>query len=64
MNRQLIAPGHLVVLAALGMMATLVSGDISEVQSWAEVFEPAFVGMMLAHFGVVIGAYVGGRLIK
>lgn len=58
-----ILQGRILFIAALGLMASLVSGDVSQMTTWAEVFRPAFVGSVLAHFGVVVAAYVGGRLI-
>lgn len=51
-----------VLFAALGMMASLVSGDILALMSWRDMFYPAFVGGVLAHFGAVAGAYAAGKL--
>lgn len=55
--------GWFLGLAALGMMTGLMAHDISEIKTWAEVFQPVFVGSMFAHFSVVIMAFVGGKLI-
>ena len=54
--------GSVVFIAALGMMSTLMSVEIHELVSWNQMFTPAFMGTLLAHFGTVIGAYVAGRL--
>jgi len=47
----------------MGIMLTLISDDISDLDSWNEVKTPGFVASMFAHMGAVIGAFVGGRLI-
>jgi hypothetical protein len=54
--------GLIIFIGALGMMATLMAGDISELRSWDDLKTPLFVGGALAHFGAVIAAYVGGQL--
>jgi hypothetical protein len=53
----------MVFAAMLGMMAGLIAVDVRELQSWAEVTTPAFIGNVLAHFAIVIGAFVGGKLL-
>lgn len=53
--------GNLVLIAALGMMATLMSEEIRQLTNWSEVLRPAFIGTLFAHFGAVIGAYIAGR---
>lgn len=55
--------GWIVFLAAIGMMAGLMSAEVRELTTWAEAFTPAFVGGLLTHFAAVIGAFVAGRLI-
>ena len=52
-----------VLIAAMGMMASLMAVEIMEIVSWSELATPKFVGTLLMHFGTVIGAYVAGRLI-
>lgn len=55
--------GWTIFLAALGMMAGLLAVDVSKLSAWSDAVSPPFVGTVLAHFGVVIGAFVGGKLI-
>lgn len=57
------AKGWLLFLAAIGMMCTLMSAEIAQLTDWIEASKPTFVGKLLAHLGVVIAAFVGGRLI-
>lgn len=57
------ATGWAVFAAAIGMMAGLLSPEVSSLSSWGAALAPAFVGKALAHFGVVIAAFVGGKLI-
>lgn len=55
--------GWMVFLAMLGMMAGLIAVDVRELGGWAELATPSFVGNLLAHFAIVVGAFVGGKLI-
>lgn len=55
--------GTLVFVAALGAALGLIGNEISALQSWDPVYQPAFIGKTLIHIGTVVGAYVGGRLI-
>lgn len=55
--------GWLLILAAIGMMATLVSTDIAALSNWHDMMEPKFVALMLAHMGAVITAAIGGKLL-
>lgn len=55
--------GWIVFVAMLGMMAGLIAVDVRELESWSDARTPAFVGGALAHFGLVLGAFVGGKLI-
>lgn len=55
--------GVIVFIAALGMMAGLLAVDVSKLADWAAVRSPAFVGTVLAHFGAVVTAFVGGKLL-
>lgn len=55
--------GWIIFVAALGMMATLLSADIRALKSWNEVFQPGFIADALAHFGTVIAAFVAGKII-
>lgn len=55
--------GYIVLVAALGVMATLVGNEVVNFHSWREALAPAFVGKALIHLGTVIGAFIGGKLI-
>lgn len=55
--------GYLIFLAALGVMLGLISGNIAELQSWHEVFQPQFVASVFVHLSAVIAAFVGGKLV-
>jgi hypothetical protein len=50
-------------IAGLGLMCTLLAGDISQLEKWSDATYPAFVAGVIAHVGAVIGAFVGGKLI-
>jgi len=41
----------------------LSAADVSQLKDWHEAISPAFVGLFMAHMGVVIGAFVAGKLI-
>jgi len=56
-------PGFLVFIAALGMMAGLLSVDVSQLPTFAAAVSPIFVGKALAHIGAVITAFIGGKLL-
>ncbi len=55
--------GWLILIAALGMMMTLMAVDVSNLTTWNAIFTPAFIGSAMAHFGTVIAAFIGGKLI-
>lgn len=55
--------GAILVLAAAGMLATLLSVEIANLPNWHAVLAPAFVGKALAHVGAVLAAAVGGKLL-
>lgn len=55
--------GWVLFLASLGMMAGLMGNELVTLKSWSEATTIAFVGKMLMHFSVVVGAFIGGRLI-
>ena len=50
-------------LAALGMMAGLSATDVAQLKEWHDVATPSFVGLMMAHFGAVVTAFIAGKLI-
>ena len=55
--------GYIVGAAAMGMMLGLLSVDVSKLLSWQEVQTPGFVAALLGHIGVVLTAFVGGKLV-
>lgn len=55
--------GWMLFIVALGMMCTLLSGDISNLAHWRDAADPAFVGGFVAHLGAVITAFVGGKML-
>ena len=55
--------GYMIFVAALGVMLTMLAGDISQLKTWSDATYPSFVAGVIAHIGVVIGAFVGGKLI-
>ena len=57
------AMGWTILAAALGMMFGLVAVDVTQLANWHEATTPLFVGSMLAHLGVTLTAFAGGKLI-
>ncbi len=55
--------GYVVFAAACGMMFGLLSIDVSKLQSWHEISSPGFVASIFGHLGVVLTAFVGGKLV-
>lgn len=55
--------GWILFIAALGMMCSLLAHDVSNLQTWNEFWTPSFIGVILAHIGAVITAFIGGRII-
>lgn len=55
--------GYTVLIAALGMLCGLLSPEISGLPSWSAALAPAFAGKVLAHVGVVVAAFWGGKII-
>lgn len=55
--------GWMLGLAALGMMAGLISMEIRELDSFSEMMTPRFIADTLAHIATVITAFIGGKLI-
>lgn len=55
--------GWTLLIVALGMMCTLLSGDIASLHQWSDVLDPAFVGGFIAHLGAVLAAFAGGKMI-
>ena len=55
--------GWIVFISALGMMCGLLGNELASLTSIDEALTLAFIGKCLMHLSVVIGAFVGGRLI-
>lgn len=55
--------GWIIFIAALGMMCSLMATDVGKLQDWNEAAKPAFVAVVMAHFGAVVTAFIGGKLI-
>lgn len=55
--------GWLLFIAAMGMMFTLESVEIANLQAWSDMFAPGFMGKAFAHIGTVIAAFIGGKLL-
>ncbi len=55
--------GWVTFIVALGMMCGLVSSDVGKLKDWGEATNPAFISVLMAHFGTVTLAFVGGKLI-
>ena len=55
--------GWTLFIAAVGMMASLMAGDVAKLAAWDQAVTPTFIASLLAHLGAVIMAFVGGKLI-
>jgi hypothetical protein len=55
--------GWVLFIAAIGVMSTLIAGDLKGLQTWSQATTPAFLSLMLAHLGTVITAFIAGKLI-
>lgn len=55
--------GWVVFIAALGLMMTLMSSEVAALPNWGAAAAPPFVAKVMTHFGVVVAAFVGGKLI-
>lgn len=55
--------GWILFIAALAMMAGLMGNELVTLKAWSEAATISFVGKTLIHFSVVVGAFIGGRLI-
>lgn len=55
--------GWTLFVVMLGAMAGMVATDVSHLSSWQEAVAPPFVAAVLAHFGILIGAFIGGKKI-
>lgn len=55
--------GWVVFIAALGMMCSLLAGDVAKLTSWNSAVQPSFIALVMAHFASVVMAFLGGKLI-
>lgn len=55
--------GYLILVAAIGMMCSLLAGDVARLDHWRDALDPAFVAGVMTHLGAVSAAFVGGKLI-
>ena len=55
--------GWLLLVAAVGMMLSLLSVDIITLKEWSMATTPTFVGTAIGHVAAVIAAFIGGKLI-
>lgn len=55
--------GWMIFVAAVGVMLGLMAGEVSNLHTWHDATTTAFVGKTMLHLSVVIGAFVGGKLI-
>lgn len=55
--------GWILFVVALGMMCGLLSSDVGKLTDWNGAIKPGFIAQVMAHFGTVVLAFVGGKLI-
>jgi len=55
--------GWVLFIVALGMMSSLMAADVGKLVNWQGATTPAFVALIMAHFGTVVVAFVAGKLI-
>lgn len=55
--------GWVVFIVALGMMSGLLANDVAKLTQWNQALSPSFVAVVMAHFGTVVVAFIGGKLI-
>lgn len=55
--------GWVLFIVALGMMSSLMAADVGKLTSWNGASTPAFISIVMAHFGTVVVAFVAGKLI-
>jgi len=55
--------GWVVFIVALGMMSGLMANDVGKLTSWNGAFQPSFIVIVMSHFGSVVVAFVGGKMI-
>lgn len=55
--------GWTTFIVALGMMCGLLASDVGKLTSWNQAIQPAFVAIVMAHFGAIVLAFSGGKMI-
>lgn len=55
--------GWVVGLGCIGMMFTLCAVQLGSLNTWDEALAPKFIASQLGNLGMVIGAFVGGKII-
>ncbi len=55
--------GWITFIAALGMMCGLLAADVAKLNSWGQAVSPSFVSVVMAHFGAVVVAFIGGKMV-
>lgn len=55
--------GWILALAAVGMLAGLLGVELTELQSWDDIWTVDFIGKVCIHVASVISAFVGGKLL-
>lgn len=64
MQRRERMTGRTLVVAMVGLTCLMIGEELSELSSFTEALTPQFIGSSLAHVGVVIGSFVGGRSLE
>lgn len=57
------AVGWLAFVAGLGMMLSLLAGDVAHLEKWSDALYPSFIAGVMTHLGAVVAAFVGGKLL-
>lgn len=55
--------GWTIFVISLGMMAGLISNDVAKLTQWGQALQPGFVALLFAHFGTIVTAFIGGKMI-
>lgn len=55
--------GLILIVAALGMILSLLAGDVAALGNWGDATDPKFVSGAMAHIGAVFTAAAGGNLV-
>jgi putative Mn2+ efflux pump MntP len=55
--------GWVVFIVALGMMCGLMANDVAKLTTWNGALAPSFIAILMSHFGAVVTAFIGGKMI-